>query len=137
MKKILFITPHLSTGGAPQFTLNKISLLNNDFEIKCVEHTFVAWNLVVQRNRIIDILGNNFHSLGENKKDELINLIDDFQPDFISMEEFPEFFMDDELTKVLYNKDRSYKIFETTHDSSFSVSSNVSIFYFLNILSET
>ena len=123
MKKILFITPHLSTGGAPQFTLNKISLLNNDFEIKCVEHTFVAWNLVVQRNRIIDILGNNFHSLGENKKDELINLIDDFQPDFISMEEFPEFFMDDELTKIIYNKDRSYKIFETTHDSSFSVSS--------------
>jgi hypothetical protein len=123
MKKILFITPHLSTGGAPQFTLNKISLLKNDYEIKCVEHTFVAWNLVVQRNRIIDMLGNNFHSLGENKKDELINIVNDFQPDFISMEEFPEFFMDDELTKVLYNKDRNYKIFETTHDSSFSVSS--------------
>ena len=32
MKKLLIITPHLSTGGAPQVTVNKIELLQNDFD---------------------------------------------------------------------------------------------------------
>jgi hypothetical protein len=123
MKKILFITPHLSTGGAPQFTLNKISLLKDNFEIKCVEHTFMAWNLVVQRNKIIEILGDNFYSLGNNKSEELMGIINDFKPDYISMEEFPEFFLDDELTKKIYDENRNYRIFETTHDSSFPVDS--------------
>ena len=39
------------------------------------------------------------------------------------MEEFPEFFMDDEITKEIYKEDRRYTIFETTHDSSFAVTS--------------
>jgi len=119
-KKILIITPHLSTGGAPQVTLNKIQLLNELYEIKCVEYAFVAWTFVVQRNKIINLLGDNFHSLGENKL-ELIDLINDFNPDVISMEEFPEFFMDDVVTKQLYRDDRNYTILETTHDSSFPV----------------
>jgi hypothetical protein len=123
MKKILFVTPHLSTGGAPQFTLNKISLLKDNFEIKCVEYSLLAWNLVVQRNKIIEILGENFHSLGDNKSEELMDIINDFQPDYISMEEFPEFFLDDEITKQIYSDNRKYKIFETTHDSSFPVNS--------------
>lgn len=119
-KKILIITPHLSTGGAPQVTLNKIQLLNELYEIKCVEYAFVAWTFVVQRNKIINLLGDNFHSLGENKL-ELIDLINDFNPDVVSMEEFPEFFMDDVVTKQLYRDDRNYTILETTHDSSFPV----------------
>ena len=57
MKKLLIITPHLSTGGAPQVTVNKVELLKNHFDIKVVEHAFVAWNYVVQRNRIKSLLG--------------------------------------------------------------------------------
>jgi glycosyltransferase involved in cell wall biosynthesis len=122
MKKVLIITPHLSTGGAPQVTLNKIKLIKDDYIIKCVEYNFVAWNYVVQRNQIENILGDNFHSLGDNKFD-LLDIVREFNPDIISMEEFPEFFMDDNITKVLYKEDRSYTIFETTHDSSFPVTS--------------
>jgi hypothetical protein len=33
------------------------------------------------------------------------------------MEEFPETFMENHITKRLYSKDRTYKIFETTHSS--------------------
>ena len=120
MKKLLIITPHLSTGGAPQVTLNKVELLRNDYDIKVVEHAFVAWSFVVQRNKIIKLVGeDNFESLGENKN-ELLEIIQEFQPDVISMEEFPEMFMSDELSAQVYTADRSYKIVETTHDSSFN-----------------
>lgn len=120
IKKLLIITPHLSTGGAPQVTLNKIELLKDDFEIKCVEYSLIAWNFVIQRNKIIDLLKSNFHSLGNNKL-ELLDIITQFNPDVISLEEFPEFFMDETLITEIYKKNRSYKIFETTHDSSFPV----------------
>ena len=120
MKKLLIITPHLSTGGAPQVTVNKIELLKGEFEIKVVEHAFIAWSYVVQRNRIIQLVGNqNFISLGEDKAKELGQVIRMFEPDVISMEEFPEFFMDKETADVLYAPDRKYTIIETTHDSSF------------------
>jgi len=31
MKKLLIVTPHLSTGGAPQVTANKVALLKDEF----------------------------------------------------------------------------------------------------------
>lgn len=119
-KRVLFITPHLSTGGAPQVTLNKIQLLKDEYEIMCVEYSFIAWTFVVQRNRIIEMLGDNFVSLPEDKS-TILNLINNFKPDVISFEEFPEFFMDDSITKEIYKQNRPYKIYETTHDSSFPV----------------
>lgn len=118
MKKLLIVSPHFSTGGAPQVTLNKVELLQDHYEIMVVEYSFLAWNYVVQRNKVINILGKNFISLGENKH-ELIDIIDQFNPDVISMEEFPEMFMDNDLTREIYSKDRTYRIVETTHDSSF------------------
>ena len=123
-KRLLIITPHLSTGGAPQVSVNKIALIKDDFEILVVEHAFLAWAFVVQRNRIIDLVGEqNFRSLGENKKDELEKIIREFEPDVISMEEFPEMFLDNESSKMIYfdlKEEKGYKIVETTHDSSFN-----------------
>lgn len=121
MKRILIITPHLSTGGAPQVTLNKVILLKDHFEIKLIEYSFLSWQHVIQRNKIINILeeGINFHSLGDNKYAELISYIKTFCPDVILMEEFPEMFMSEELSSYIYSNDKSWKIFETTHDSSF------------------
>ncbi len=120
MKKLLIITPHLSTGGAPQVTVNKVELLKDHFEIKVVEHAFIAWNFVVQRNRLISLLGENFHSLGPRKFIELTTIINKFQPDVISMEEFPEMFLENEISEYIYREDRPWKIYETTHDSSFN-----------------
>jgi glycosyltransferase involved in cell wall biosynthesis len=121
MKKLLIITPHLSTGGAPQVTVNKIELLQNDFDIRVIEWDLIAWSFVVQRNRIIRLVGEqNFYSLGENKLEQLSRIVDEFQPDTISMEEFPEMFMNTECVDYLYSSDRSWRIVETTHDSSFN-----------------
>lgn len=121
LKKLLIITPHLSTGGAPQVTVNKIELIKDEFNIKVVEHDFLAWNYVVQRNRIMQLVGNeNFISLTSNKAEELAEVIALFQPDVISMEEFPEMFMSTETANVVYNDQRKYTILETTHDSSFN-----------------
>jgi len=121
MKKLLILTPHLSTGGAPQVTANKVSLLKGIFEIMVVEHAFVAWKFVVQRNRIIESVGGeNFKSLGDDKTGELMQILEQFRPDVVSMEEFPEMFMSDELASKLYREDRPYSIVETTHDSSFN-----------------
>ena len=53
MQKLLFIAPHLSTGGLPQYLCKKIELLKNDFEIYLVEwvdHT--GGVLVVTKNKI-------------------------------------------------------------------------------------
>jgi hypothetical protein len=119
MKKLLIITPHLSTGGAPQVTVNKIELLKDSFDIMVVEWECIAWAFVVQRNRIINLVGDKFKSLGENKKTELLEILQEFQPDVISMEEFPEMFMPDDITAQIYHKDTPWKIVETTHDSSF------------------
>jgi hypothetical protein len=118
MKKLLIISPHFSTGGAPQVTLNKVQLLKDHFDIMVVEYAFLAWNFVVQRKQVETILGKKFRSLGENKM-ELLDIIDEFNPDVISMEEFPEMFMDNTLTSLIYEEGRPYKIVETTHDSSF------------------
>ena len=118
---MLIVSPHLSTGGAPQFTLSKIEILKDSYDILCVEKDFIAPEFVVQRNKISAILGDKLVSLGKNKF-ELLKIINEFKPDIVSMEEIPEFFLDDSLTEKIYDANRKYLIFETTHDSSFPIS---------------
>jgi glycosyltransferase involved in cell wall biosynthesis len=121
MKKLLIITPHLSTGGAPQVTVNKVELLKDHYDIKVVEYAFLSWQFVVQRNRIIKLVEKeNFYSLGKDKYNELFSIIEQFKPDVISMEEFPEMFMNEECADYLYDAEKPWKIVETTHDSSFN-----------------
>ena len=122
MKKLLIIAPHLSTGGCPQVIVNKIELLKDTYQIKCVEYSNIADAFRVQKDRIINLIGSeNLIILSNDKEQVLMSLIDDFQPDFISMEEIPEFFLDEKITKRIYSNDRKYIITETTHDSSFPV----------------
>ena len=116
MKKLLIFCPHLSTGGAPQFTLNRIELLKDTYDVYCVEYSFLSPHFVVQRNKIIDLLKDKFFAL-EHDKDNLFNIVNSINPDIISIEEFSETFIDNHLLEFLYKKDRSWKIFETTHSS--------------------
>ena len=122
MEKMLIISPHLSTGGAPQFTLSKIEMLKDSYDILCIEKDFIAPEYVVQRNKISSLLGDKFISLGDDKN-KLIEIMKEFKPNIVSMEEIPEFFLDDCLTEKIYDVDRDYLIFETTHDSSFPTES--------------
>ena len=78
-KTILIITPHLSTGGCPQVVLNKIELLKETYNLICIEWECIAWTFVVQRNRIIELLGDNFVSLPEDKT-SILKIIDVIRP---------------------------------------------------------
>lgn len=114
--KILIISPHLSTGGAPQFTLNKIENLLIDNDVYCIEYNYISSHYVIQRNKIIKLLGDKFHSLQINKS-KLIELVNQISPDVIFLEEIGESFMNDIVLNFIYRKDRPYTLFETTHSS--------------------
>lgn len=107
----------MSTGGCPQVVAKKVELLKDYYNVVVVEWECVAWLFVVQRNRVINMIGDKFITLSENKEYDLFNIIEDYRPDYIMIEEFSETFMPHHIMKRLYSKDRSYKIFETTHSS--------------------
>ena len=117
MKTLMIITPHMSTGGCPQVVAKKVELLRDFYDIVVVEWDCIAWSFVVQRNRVIEMLGEKFISLSENKEYDLFNSIGDYRPDYLMIEEFSETFIPDHILKKLYSRDRKYKIFETTHSS--------------------
>jgi FkbM family methyltransferase len=118
--KILFVAPHLSTGGAPQYLLKKIQLLKESCDIYCVEYDDITGGvLVVQRKQIQDLLREKLITLASDKGD-LVRIINTINPDVVHFEEMPEYFCDHEVARNIYHKDRKYKIVETSHDSSFS-----------------
>jgi FkbM family methyltransferase len=122
MRKLLFVAPHLSTGGLPQYLVKKVELLKDVFDIYVVEYSDVTGGrLVVQRNRLKSLLKNDLITLGENKT-KLLDVIKEISPSAIHMEEIPEMFCDATLAKQIYRKDRPYFIYETCHDSSFEAS---------------
>jgi hypothetical protein len=128
--KILIICPHLSTGGQPQVALKRVESLNNH-EVYLIEYRQIAWSFVVQREKIINLLGDRFISLGniwdndELKRDKFIEIVENINPDIIHLEEIPEMFLYGGLKQDhidwLYRDDRKYKLIETTHTSTFDV----------------
>ena len=81
--KILYLVPHLSTGGMPQFVLKRIQELQkykNQLEIFLVEYSQFSTIYLVQRNKIIELLDvGHFFTLGsfteKEKKIQLIEII--------------------------------------------------------------
>lgn len=132
--KLLVITPHLSTGGSPQYLLNYLEKNSSNYSsIKVVEFSNFSSDYIVQKNKIKNFLGEqNVICLGEfnaddatfyNDKFKLLSIINDFEPDIIWFNEFPECYEyklpPEELLKTIYDKNRTYKIIETTHNNSF------------------
>ena len=117
--KILYITPHLSTGGCPQYLLKKLNVLKDTHKLYCVEYNNYGEWFIVQKTQVRELLGDCYHVLGDNKH-QLLSIIDDIQPDIIHLEEMPEYFMSDDVTAKVYNNERKYHIVETSHDSSFN-----------------
>jgi len=124
--KVLFIAPHLSTGGMPQYLYKQIETLHNNHEVWCAEWDNVTGGvLVVQRNRISDLLKNRLVTIGE-KKENIFSLIKRINPDVIHLQEIPEMFMDYNIAEKLYNDPaRRYTIVETSHDSSFDINNKL------------
>jgi autotransporter strand-loop-strand O-heptosyltransferase len=132
-KKFLFLTSHLSTGGSPKYLEWLISKkINEGYSVKVIEWNLYSDTYVVQRNVIINLIGaDNFCSVGHYTEDDatfylkeqsVINYIKDFDPNFIHLNEFSETFaikpLSNQIINFLYNKDRTYKLFETTHSAN-------------------
>ena len=134
--KILFVAPHLSTGGMPGFLLKKIELLKKycpEFKIYVVEYQSYGEAYVVQRNKIIEIIDKDkFWTLGSDKF-ELIRIIKSNNIDIVHVQEMIEGFdsfnqMPPELMRELYSNDRTWKMVETCHNVWFNPEEN-KIFY--------
>jgi glycosyltransferase involved in cell wall biosynthesis len=132
-KKYLFIAGHLSTGGAPKYLLWLISKIKNEGnEVKVVEWNLYSDQYTVQRNQIIDLVGNkNFTSVGTyyeedatfyNKEDNIKDLIVNYNPDYIHINDYIEQLAikmpSQKFLEFLYDKNRTYKIAETLHNST-------------------
>ena len=110
------MSPHFSTGGLPQYLLKKIEAFNSKADVYCIEYNFYGDAYVVQRNKVISILGNKFIPLGDDKN-RILELIRDIDPDVLHFEEIPETFIDNQILRKIYTKDRRYSICETCHSS--------------------
>ena len=118
-KRVLFLAPHLSTGGMPEFLLKRIKALSG-FNIYVVEWANYSDEYVVQKNQIKKLV-HNFYTLGEDKA-ELIDIIKDNNIDIVHIDEMAECLGNgaDDLLPLLYDNDRSWKIVETCHNISFN-----------------
>jgi autotransporter strand-loop-strand O-heptosyltransferase len=130
--KLLFLAPHLSTGGMPGFLLRRIELLQShcpELEIFVVEHGFYGDAYVVQRNKIKEILPeSHFWSLGDDKM-KLIQILKDNEIDIVHVDEMIEGFdnfnkVSNELMKELYSNDRTWRMVETCHNVWFDPSTH-------------
>ena len=120
-KKVLFITPHLSTGGCPQYLYRKIVEHTHQVESYVVEWDDIggdSW--IVQKERIRSWVGKKrLFTLGEDKS-QIFKIIEEVRPDVIHFEEIPETYIPYKiLERIVMGRDRKWFITETTH-SSFS-----------------
>lgn len=126
--KIFFFAQHLSTGGMPQYLVWSIENLlkegtqsKNIFVIEYEDIT--GGKFIVQRKKIQDLLPGNLLTLPgtiQQKTKYLQDIIQKENPDVIHMQEFPEIAgLPPEICSIIYSPNRTYKIIETSHDSSF------------------
>jgi autotransporter strand-loop-strand O-heptosyltransferase len=118
---ILYLAPHLSTGGMPAFLLKRLQALRHPkIELIVVEYANWSNEYVVQKNQI-KVLADTFYTLGKNKM-ELIDIIKKHHVDIVHVEEmvedsgnaFPV-----EMVNALYSNNRTWNIVETCHNIVF------------------
>jgi autotransporter strand-loop-strand O-heptosyltransferase len=121
--KILFLAPHLSTGGMPAFLLKRIQALQTlpNVSIQVVEYQCYSKDYVVQRDEIIKLTG--LYTLNEDKM-RIFKAVDEFKPDIIHIDEMSER-LDAKMVRRLYSPDRRYRIVETCHDISFNPANKI------------
>lgn len=118
MDKIIYIAQHLSTGGMPQYLVKQIERFMSEYEVHVIEWADVTGGIyVVQRNRIKGLVGDRFHTLGEDKR-EMLSLIESIGPIAIHFQEIPETFLGRDMLEEVYSEERPYRIVVTTHSST-------------------
>ncbi len=136
--KLLVIQPHLSTGGCPQYLIEYLTHFSKNFsEIKVIEVSNFSNDFIIQKNKLISLLGKeNIITLGNfqvsekqwyKDKKKLLKIINEFNPSTIWMNEAPEGFeykqIPHDILNEIYSLNRKYKIIETTHYNAFNFKS--------------
>jgi hypothetical protein len=115
MKKIIYVTPHLSTGGLPKYLLEKINKFKKDFDIFVIEYNNISNSYIVHRNEIINTITSTKYFCLDEDKTTLLTLINKIKPDIVHFEEIPDTFIQvDILEKLFRLKNRPFYIV-TTH----------------------
>jgi autotransporter strand-loop-strand O-heptosyltransferase len=129
--RVLFLAPHLSTGGMPSYLLKRIESLISlfpDVEIYVAEFCQYSTLYTVQRDRIrqlipeerfwtINALDN--HNVENSMK--VMDIIKNNMIDIVHIDEMAEGFdsfnkMPSELKNVLYDDNRTWRVVETCHN---------------------
>jgi len=123
LNKILYVVPHFSTGGMPEYVLNKVKDdLNNNLDVSVLELNYYSDKYVVQRNELKNLIGDKFISAFSNKK-KIKQIINSINPDILHLQEEPDLIgVDSDVLDFIYKKDKSYIIRETSHTSTYDVS---------------
>ena len=129
--KILFLAPHLSTGGMPSYLLKRIESLikyTSDIEIFVAEFCEYSNLYTVQRNRIKELIPEQrfwtINTLDDHNVVNSMRVIDIIKSnsiDIVHIDEMIEGFdsfnkVPNELKNALYNNDRTWRIVETCHN---------------------
>ena len=113
-QKILYVAPHLSTGGMPQYLYKQVSHFYKDYQVEVVDVTNSGGDsFVVQKNKIKSLVP--VHTLGE--RSELLTIVQDFKPNVIHYQEIPQDFLPVEVLNELFKDDRQHFNVVTTHSS--------------------
>jgi hypothetical protein len=113
-EKLLFITPHLSTGGLPQYLLKQIEEFLPIYNIDVIEIANISPDYIVQKNKIQELV--NIITLGDDKS-EILKYINTIKPNIIHFQEIPEFNLPNDVVSKIFEQEQGYKIFVTTHGS--------------------
>jgi glycosyltransferase involved in cell wall biosynthesis len=128
MKRVLYIVPHLSTGGMPEVLLKRINHM--DFvEVGVIEWTNIdndIWS--IQKNQIKKEV-HYYKTLPFGNKEICLEYIKEFSPDVIHFEEFPEnhvwYAYDDSYDSTIDTLEKIHKfnvsIINTSHTSVFQL----------------
>jgi glycosyltransferase involved in cell wall biosynthesis len=117
--RILYVAPHLSTGGMPQYLLKLIEIFNSQADVYCLEYSNISDEYVVQRNKIQKLLGNRYYRIDDHEdKSQFLEILDKINPDVIHFQDFVEFFLDRKICEHVYAYNRPWYIMETPHSSA-------------------
>lgn len=129
--RVLFLAPHLSTGGMPSYLLKRIESIlqyQPEIEIYVVEYCLYATDYVVQRNKIKELLPENrfwtLNTLYEHNDSNSLRLIDILKEnsiDILHIDEIPEGFdsfnkVYDNLLNAIFDNERTWRVVETCHN---------------------
>jgi autotransporter strand-loop-strand O-heptosyltransferase len=129
--RVLFLAPHLSTGGMPSYLLKRIESLiqyTSDVEIFVAEFCEYSNLYTVQRNRIKELIPEQrfwtINTLSNHTVENSMKVIDIIKSnsiDIVHVDEMIEGFdsfnkVPNELKNALYNNDRTWRVVETCHN---------------------